>query len=159
PASHNDGLTRFYFDDDDPDKRFNVKLQGVRVGDVDKQVDFYLQAEQSVKELFSSANILFSSQPHLHNNPITPWFRKAYRLGATPEEIEASRGRLKVELDSYMTRASQTKCGTAVGSETFGYFMARSALRLGQVATEWSAESKDRSVLYANVEMVFPGSY
>ena len=54
-------------------------------------------------------------------------------------EFEADKRHLEAELDGYMAGASETKCGYAAGSEPMGYFLARSALRLGQAAAEWSA--------------------
>jgi lysophospholipase L1-like esterase len=159
PTGHNNQLSRLYFDDEDPDKRFNIKLRGVKVAGLDKQVDFYLQAQLNVKELFSSANVIYSSQPLLHNNAISIWYRKAYELGGTAEEIEADKGHLKADLDNYMAQASETKCDSSVGPQSVSYFMARSAVRLGQTAAEWSAESKDRDIFYTNTEMVFPAAY
>ena len=159
PSGQNSQLGRVYFDEQDPDKRFDIKLHGVTFAGLDKQVDFYLQAQQNIKELFSSANVIYSSQPLLHNNAISQWYRKAYELGGTAEEIEADRGHLKADLDSYMAKTSETRCDKLIASHSVGYFMARSALRLGPAAAAWSAESRERSISYANTEMVFPAAY
>ena len=42
--------------------------------------------------------------------------------------------------------------------KSLGYFMARSALGMEKAASEWAAESANRSIRYSNVEMIFPGS-
>ena len=58
-----------------------MKLRDVKMSDLDKQVDFYVLSQRNVKELFSSANILFSSQPILANNAVSVWYRKAFEFG------------------------------------------------------------------------------
>jgi hypothetical protein len=149
---------RVYFDDHDPDKRFEVKLRGLKIGGLDTQVDFYLLAEQNVKDLFSSSNILFSTQPLLRPAG-SPWYRRAFRLDISAEAVAADKQELKAALDEYMAREAETPCDSTMGSPTLGYFMARSAMRLEQKAAEWDAHANGRRIFYANTEMVFPGSY
>ena len=42
------------FDDTEPDKRFVVKMRDLTMSVLDKQVDFYLQSQRNVTQLFSS---------------------------------------------------------------------------------------------------------
>jgi hypothetical protein len=155
PNRRNNQLDQIYLADDDSDKGY--RMRGLTIGDLDKQVEFYLLAQQNVRKLFDSANILYSSQPLLHNNAISPWYRKAYRLQGTETGLEADKSHLQADLDGYMTKASTTKCANRLSPYTLGYFMGRSALRLEQAVATWSAESKIRDIVYANAEMVFPG--
>jgi len=155
PSRRNNQFDQIYLADDESDKGY--RMRDLTIGDLDKQVKFYLLAQQNVKKMFDSANILFSSQPLLHNNAISPWYRKAFRLQDTKNGLEADKGHLKADLDSYMTKASATKCANRLSPYTLGYFMGRSALRLEQAVATWSAESKNRDIVYTNAEMVFPG--
>jgi hypothetical protein len=158
PEEHNPLRDRVYFDETDPDKRFLVKLRDVKAADLDKQVEFYVLAQRNVKELFSSANIIFSSQPILANNAVSPWYRRAFEFGHKREDIEADKGHLKADLDNFMKQTGETRCGVSLAAQSLGYFMARSALRMEKVASEWAAESTNRSIRYRNVETIFPGS-
>jgi hypothetical protein len=158
-ATPNNQVGRVYIDDDEPDPRFRMKLRGLRIADVDRQVDFYLQAQRNILDSFSSANVLLSSQPLLHDNVVTENFRKAFTLSNPPIEAESEKRRLAADLDGYMARAKDTKCDSKVASPTLGYFMARSALRLEHAVSEWSTESPNRTALYTNVEMLFPRQY
>lgn len=159
PTGQNGQLGRLYFDDADPDKRFLIKLRGLTFSGLDKQVEFYLLAQQNVKELFSTASILFSSQPLLYDNAISSSYRKAFDLQGTQESVAAGRNALTVDLDKHMAQASQTVCNDKISSQALGYFMGRSALHLGQAAAAWSSETKARSILYANPEMLFTGEH
>jgi hypothetical protein len=158
PEERTSQLDRIYFDETEPDKRFLVKLRDVKVSDLDKQVDFYLFSQRNVMELFSSANILFSSQPILYNNAVSAWYRKAFGLNEerTADDAAADKERLKTDLDNFMQENGKTRCGSAVGSQALGYFMARSALSMEKAASEWAAESTNRSIRYSNVETIFP---
>jgi hypothetical protein len=160
PEEQSPQLDRIYFDDTDPDKRFLVKMRDVKLSDLDKQVDFYVLSQRNVKELFSSANIIFGTQPLLAHNAVSAWYRKAFELseGKTAGDVASDKAQLKAELDSFIKENGQTKCGSAVGPQALGYFMARSALHLEKVASEWAAESTNRSIRYTNVETIFPGS-
>lgn len=155
----NNQLQRLEFDDQEPDKRFTIKLRGLTMAELDKQVDFYIRAQQNVKELFSSAHVIFSSQPLLHNNAVTPVYRKAFDLQATPDQLQASKVHLRADLDAYMAKNSGTKCDDRVSAPSLGYFMARSALQMEQIAPQWSGESRQRSIRYTNTEMIFPSTY
>jgi hypothetical protein len=135
------------------------RMSGIKVGDLDKQMAFYLQAQQSVKDLLSAPNVLYSSQPLLHNNAVSTAYRKAYSLGETAQDADAAKRQLKADLDGYMAKAADTPCAPGVAPQSLGYFMGRSALRLEEVVSRWSADSKGRTVLYANTEMVFPGGF
>ncbi|MFZ0693967.1 MAG: SGNH/GDSL hydrolase family protein, partial [Alphaproteobacteria bacterium] len=156
PSQQNGQFDRLYFDNEDPDKRFTIKMRGLKMADLDKQIDFYLLAQENVMNLFSSAKIIYSTQPQMFDNAVAPNYRKAYTLEATRESVEAAKGRLNAELDGYMARASETKCDSRAGSAVVGYFMARSALRMEQAAAEWSKRFENRTILYFNAEMAFP---
>ena len=158
-AAPNNQLGLVYIDDEEPDARFRMKLRGLKFADMDRQADFYIQAQRNMVDLFSSANILLSSQPLLHENVVASNFRKAFAFANTPEQSEAEKRRLSTDLNDYMTKTRDTKCDSKVGPQALGYFMARSAVRLDQAVAAWSAESPNRSVLYTNVEMLFPDSY
>ena len=158
-AAPNDHLGLVYIDHEEPDARFRMKLRGLKFADIDRQVDFYLQAQRNMMDLFSSANILLSSQPLLHQNAVTPNYREAFAFANTYAESEAKKRLLSAELDAYMTKTKDTKCDSKVASQALGYFMARSAMRLDQAVAAWSAESPNRSVLYTNVEMLFSELY
>ena len=150
---------RLYFDSQEGDRRFDIKLSGVTFRDLDRQLAFYLQAESSVKELFSRANVLFATQPLLYRNPVSPWYRRAYRLaGAAPDSADAKR-RLSADLDAYMAKVATSACGSQGDVHPLGYFMPRSALALERKVAEWSPASPERRMLYANVEMLFPDTY
>jgi hypothetical protein len=152
-------IGQVFIDDDDPDPRFRMKLRGLRIADVDRQVDFYLQAQRNMVTLFSSANILLSSEPLLHENVVTDAYRKAFDFSHSRIDTESAKRRLAADLDAYMAKAKDIKCDSKVGPPTLGYFMARSALRLEQDAAAWAAQPSNRSVLYTNVEMLFPNRY
>jgi hypothetical protein len=158
-SAPNEPTGQVYIDDEDPDPRFRMKLRGVTVADVDRQVDFYLQAQGNIVALFSSANVLLSSEPLLHENVVTDAYRKAFDFSHSPTEREGAKRRLVADLDAYMAKAKDTKCNSKVGPPTLGYFMARSASHLEQAASVWSAQASNRSVLYTNVEMLFPNRY
>ena len=158
-AAPNNQLGQVYIDDEEPDARFRMKLRGLKFADIDRQVDFYLQAQRNMMDLFSSANILLSSQPLLHENVVTSNFRKAFAFANTPAESEAEKRRLAADLDDYMAKTKDTKCDGKVNSQALGYFMARSAMRSDQAVASSSAGSPNRSVLYTNVEMLFPALY
>jgi len=159
PEGQNNQLQRLEFDDEDPDKRFTIKLRGLTMAELDKQVDFYIAAQQNVKELFSSAHVIFSSQPLLHDNAISPFYRKAFDLQATGDQLQASKVRLRADLDAYIAKNSATKCNERVSAPSLGYFMARSALQMEQIAPQWSGEARHRTIRYANTEMIFPSVY
>lgn len=147
---------RLYFDPQDGERRFDVKLSGVTFSELDRQLTFYLQAERNVKELFSRANILFATQPLLYRNPVSPWYRPAFRLaGANADD----KRRLGADLDAYMAKVATRACGSLGDVHPLGYFMPRSALALERRVAEWSAAPAGRRVLYANAEMLFPDRY
>lgn len=154
PDAQQSEVSRVYADNADPDRRFDIKLRGVTFGDLDRQLTFYLQAEQNVKELFSRANILFTTQPLLHRNPVSPWYRKAFSLSGADL---AGKAKLAADLDAYMAKTSATPCGQLADAHPLGYFMPRSELALERKAEEWS--TPDRRLLYANVEPLFPDRY
>lgn len=160
PTGQNSQLSRLYFDDTDPDKRFVIKLRDLKFSELDKQVEFYLLAQQNVKELFSSANIIYGSQPYLFDSAVSPSYRKAFDLQGTQDSIAMGRDAMKADLDNHMAKASEATCNDKVAPQALGYFMGRAALRLGQAASEWAAEAKgSRSITYVNPEMLFPGDY
>lgn len=145
-----------YFDDSDPDKRFLIKMRGLTMRDLDKQVDFYIQAQMNVKQMFGGANVLFSTQPFLHDNAISPLYRRAYDLEAPATDRQGAKDNLKKELDAFMAKDGGVACGNSVSSRALGYFIGRSAMALEEVVPRWSSESSGRSIRYANTEMVFP---
>jgi lysophospholipase L1-like esterase len=157
PASGHQ-LDRLETDESDPDARFRIKLRDLTLAELDRQVDFYVQAQDGVKELFSNANVLFSTQPVLHNNAISPAYRKAFDPRLADQEVAIGKQGLREALDAYMAKTSTTKCTNQISSQALGYFLARSALRLDQAAQKWLADSKTRSIRYANTEMLFPAS-
>ena len=121
--------SRVYADTADPDRQFDMKMRGVTFGDLERQVTFYLQAQQNVKELFSRANVLFATQPLLHRNPVSPWYRKAFSLsGADP----AAKANLTTDLDAYLKQKATQPCGYGSDASPVGYFTPRSALALDQ---------------------------
>lgn len=156
---HGSESDRLSFDPQDADRRFDIKLRGVTFADLDRQLTFYLQTEGNVKELFSRANILFSTQPLLYRNPVSPWYRRAYRLDGAAPDIADDKRRLAADLDVYMARAAAKPCGSLEDVHPLGYFMPRSALALERRVAEWSTASAGRRVLYTNVEMLFPDRY
>jgi lysophospholipase L1-like esterase len=158
PAPNNQ-IGQVYIDDEDPNPQFRIKLRGLRIADLDRQVEFYLQAHRNMVDLFSSANVLLSTEPLLHNNLVTDTYRAAFDFSRSSAETESNKRRLAAELDAYMAKAKDTKCDSTLDLPTLGYFMARSALRLEQSAAEWSTALSDRRVLYTNVEMLFPNRY
>jgi lysophospholipase L1-like esterase len=158
-SAPNDQVGQVYVDEDDPDPRFRMKLRGLKVADLDRQVDFYLQAQRNMVTLFSSANVLLSSEPLLRDNGVTETYRRAFDFSRSEAEMASSKRQLATELDAYMARSKDTKCGSGLNGPTVGYFMARSALRLEQAAGEWSSRPAGRSVLYTNVEMLFPNRF
>jgi len=149
-------LGEVFFDEADPDKRFLVKMRGLTMRDLDRQVEFYLQAQNNVRQLFSGSNVLFSTQPFLHDNALSPWYRRAYDLEAPAADRQAARATLKKELDDFIAKGGDTKCGHSVSAEALAYFIGRSAMALEGIVPAWTAGSAGRSIRYANTEMVFP---
>jgi hypothetical protein len=158
PAPNNQ-IGEVFIDGDEPDPRFQMKLRGLTIASLDRQVDFYLQAHRNIVDLFGSANVLLSTAPLLHDNAVTHTYRMAFDYSLTPTEAESDKRRLTAELDAYMAKARDTKCDSRANSPTLGYFMARSAVRLEQSVAEWSTQPSNRKVLYTNVEMLFPNRY
>lgn len=158
PPKPNPMLDRITFDDAEPDKRFVVKMRDLTMSVLDKQVDFYLQSQRNVTELFSSANILLSSQPLLAENVLSASYRSAFEFGEKPEAAAAGKERLKADLDQFMKQNGDTSCNSGLTPQILSYFMARSALRLEKAASEWAAQSTTRSIRYSNVDIAFPGS-
>jgi hypothetical protein len=158
-AAPNAPVGETFIDQDEPDPRFQIKLRGLTIAGLDRQVDFYLQAHRNMVDLFSSANLLLGSAPHLHNNGVTNAYRPAFDYSLSPAEAAREKRKLAAELDAYMAGAKDTKCDSRANSSTLGYFMARSALRQEQSVAEWSTAAADRKVLYTNVEMLFSNLY
>lgn len=156
PEQQSSESDRLYVDPQDGDRRFDIKLSGVTFSELDRQLTFYLRAERNVKELFSRANILFATQPLLYRNPVSPWYRPAFRLAGASADDER---RLSADLDAYMAKVATRACGGLGDVHPLGYFMPRSALALERRVAEWSAASAERRLLYANVEMLFPDRY
>lgn len=154
--SYNRQLDRIYFDEEDPDARFRIKMLGNTIAGLDKQVSFYLLAQNNVRQLFSDANILFSSQPLMFDNALGSGYRTLYSPFADAEKAASERSALVETLDGFMAKHGTTKCDTRVASTTLGYFMARSAMALEDAASIWDSEDLDRRVLYANAEMAMP---
>jgi len=141
------------FDDTEPDQRFRIKLAGVTAAVQDAQVSFYLQSQRNIMNLFGRANVLFSTQPLLWDNAITPAYRTAF--GAEGHGMAT----LEADLDAYMAKHRNARCDRArevVPSELLGYFMARSALRLSEFAAEAQQHDPSRHILYRNVEAALP---
>jgi lysophospholipase L1-like esterase len=158
PAPNNP-IGQVFVDDDEPNPQFRIKLRGLTVADLDRQVAFYLQAQRNIVELFSSANVLLSTEPLLHDNSVTDAYRAAFAFSPSPAEVARDKRRLGAELDAYMAKAKDTRCDSTLDLPALGYFMARSALHLEQAVAEWSARPSDRHVLYTNVEGLFPDRY
>ena len=140
------------FDEKETDTRFDVKVANLTMAEQDRQVEFYLQSQRNVLDLFHRANVLFSTQPMLYENAITGSYREAFRPGAT----EAAHTRLKDELDQFMTRSNGLPCNSTITSQAGSYFMARSSLRLMDLVEHERAANPSRIVLYYNAEPALP---
>jgi lysophospholipase L1-like esterase len=158
PAPNNQ-IDQVDVDESDPDPQNRIRLRGLKVADLDRQLAFYLQAKRNIVDLFSSANVLLSTEPLLHDNKVADAYRAAFDFSQPPATAERSKRRLGAELDAYMAKARDTRCDSALDLPTLGYFLGRSALRLEQAVAEWSARPAGRSVLYTNVEMLLPSRY
>jgi hypothetical protein len=151
PATNSAGSRDVYIDNDEPDARFRFKLRGLKVAEEDKQVNFYLQAERNVLALFQHANVIFGTQPYYYPTPISS-YRNAFR----PEATDADRTALRDELDRYMSQNKDTDCSSKLASAMLGYFSARSALAMRELAATAQAADKSRRVMYYNTEAAFP---
>jgi len=140
------------FDEKDPEPRFRMRMAGLTFGEHDRQMEFYLQAQRNVLSLFSRSNVILSSQPVMYNNAITPAYRSAFSPGGTEREAKE----LKAALDQYMTEHSSDMCSSAVSSQSLGYFMARSALKLNDLASDRQALDRSRHIFYVNTEWSMP---
>lgn len=156
PAAHNRQMSRVYIDDSDPDRRFDIKMSNNTVRGLDKQVRFYLDAQRNVKDLFSDANVLFSTQPLMYGNALGDSYRDAFSVVSDESALISARARLKDSLDTYMSKNGDVECGAQIASQTLGYFMGRSALALERAVEGWDAESEDRRVFYLNAEFAMP---
>lgn len=159
PESRTSNQDQLRADDQDGDKRFNIKMREVPFKSLDRQTVFYVQAEKSVKDIFPAANVIFSTQPLLYRNPVSPWYRKAFNPAANKSEIKYSRERLEADLDSYMAHSGASPCGRPGTVDPLGYFIARSALSLERQVGTWATTAHNRALLYANVETLFPERY
>lgn len=159
PEEQNSTLEQLRFDDRDGDKRFNIKMRDVPFKSLDRQVDFYLQAEESVKDIFPRANILFSTQPLLYRNPVSSWYRKAFSPDSNEKEATYAIERLEADLDSYMAANAAGLCGQLGTLHPLAYFIARSALSLKRQTARWATTAPNRALLYTNVETLFPERY
>jgi hypothetical protein len=144
-------------DDTDPDKsrRFRIKLAGVTVGNQDPQVELYLQAQRNVLALFRRANVLFSTQPVYWDNTVSPFYRAAFAPGGTDF------GPLTTDLDAFMSKNKSVSCEhyaniQPIAGLVHGYFFARSALRLMDLAAEAQKAEPSRRIMYQNAEGALP---
>ncbi len=140
------------FDEKDPEPRFRLRMAGLTFGEHDRQMEFYLQAQRNVLALFSGSNVILSSQPVMYNNAITP----AYRSAFSPDGTEREAKELTVALDKYMSEHSSDRCSSAVSSQSLGYFMARSALKLNDLVADRQVLDRSRHVFYVNTEWSMP---
>jgi hypothetical protein len=159
PEGRNSTHEQLKVDDSDGDKRFNIKMRDVTFKSLDRQIVFYLQAEKSVKDIFPHANVLFSTQPLLHRNPVSRWYRKAFNPASDERETTNARKHLEADLDAYMTNNAEGQCGQLGTLHPLAYFIARSALGLERQIGRWATAAPNRALLYANVETLFPERY
>jgi hypothetical protein len=151
PANKAAPPTGLYVDNNDTDARFRIKMRGLKISEEDKQVDFYLQAERNVLALFQHANVVFGTQPYYYNTPTA-----SYRSAFSPSATDADRAVLRDELDRYMRANGEAACSSNLSSYLLGYFSARSALRLKELAEAAQAKDNSRKIMYFNTESVFP---
>jgi hypothetical protein len=159
PEGEGAGHEQLRIDDQDGDKRFNIKMRDVPFKSLDRQTDFYVQAEKSVKDIFPGANVVFSTQPLLYRNSVSPWYRKAFNATGKEQEIKYARERLAADLDAYMTTKATSPCGQLGTLDALGYFIARSALNLEHEVGRWATTPGNRALMYVNVEALFPERY
>lgn len=152
-------LGQIYFDDEDPDKRFSIKMKGVTFKGLDEQVAFYLQAQLAVKESFSSANLIFSSQPYLYGSAASEHYRTAYDPLLAPDKIQTEKKDLVADLERFRSQWADTTCNNSISAQALGYFSARAAVELERSVSEWAKKSTQRSIQFASTEMVFPSEY
>ena len=143
---------RLVLDPGEADRRFDIKMAGLTMAEEDRQIEFYLQSQRNVLELFHRANVLFSTQPQLYDNAVANSYRAAFRPGAADE----IRVKLKAELDAYMAQSGNAPCGSQANSYPLGYFMGRSSLHLMEMAARMQAEESSRHVVYYNTEPALP---
>ncbi len=140
------------FDEKDPEPRFRLRMAGLTFGNHDRQMEFYLQAQRNVLSLFGRSNVILSSQPVMYNNAITPAYRSAFSPGGTERDTKE----LVAALDRYMSEHCSDKCSSATSSQSLGYFMARSALKLNELASARQPLDRSRHILYVNTEWSMP---
>jgi hypothetical protein len=145
--------TPVMFDNTESDQRFAVKLSNVTAAAQDSQLDFYLNAERDIIELFHHANVLLSTQPLFADNVAAPSYRRAFAPGG------GSFADVDGELDRYMAAHRNDRCAPrdkldAAGLR--GYFVARSALRLAEVVDAAQKSDSGRHIIYRNLEGALP---
>jgi hypothetical protein len=152
PTQHAGTPRGLYVDGSEPDERFRIKLEGLKVREEDRQVDFYLQAQRNVLSLFHRSSVLFSTQPYYYDNAVSPSYRPAFG----PAASDATRAGLRDDLDRFMRQKGQAPCSSELASQMLGYFAGRSGLLLRELAGVAQAAETSRKVVYTNTEAVFP---
>lgn len=144
--------SEIFFDESEADKRFELKVAGLTIAEQDRQIEFYLQSQRNMLALFHRSNVILSTQPQLYDNAVAASYRAAFG----PNASEASRAKLRAELDQYMDRSKDDSCSSQGNSKPGGYFIGRSSLRLMELAAHSEREeSPARTVVYYNTESVF----
>jgi hypothetical protein len=153
PAEIKEGLPAgLVFDREDPDPRFLIKMEKLTFAAQDRQMTFYLQSERNVLALFPRANVILSSQPLMYDNAISP----AYRPAFDPRGRGEGRAAVTEQLDRFMAENGATRCSSKHSSQLLGYFMARSAMKLEELALAAQKADGARHIGYWNIEWVFP---
>jgi len=152
PAEPNFNTGNVREDISDPDSRFRVKMAGVTIGDLLRQLEFYISSELSIAALFNKANIIFSTQPMYFDNFVSNYYRSSFGPSASAQ----SRAKLKLDLDAFMNTNKDHACGWKTINDSASVFMGLSALRLRDVITTLKERDNSRHLSYENAEAALP---
>lgn len=134
------------------DKRFQLRLAGLKTSVQDDQLRFYMQAQQNLLNLFPRANMILSTAPAMYDNGMTFNYRKTFHPSGTAKD----RAALEKDLDDYMKQKADKACNINDGPALTGYFLARSALALQDFVANAKKKDTSRHIEYVNTEASMP---
>jgi len=152
PQVENPLLRNMEFDKTAVAARSSIRTKGLTVSEQDRQIEFYLQAQRNVIALFNHANVIMSTQPMMNDSDVYPAYRAFFSLKGTVQDLT----QLNKALDEYMQENKSNSCSTDLRPKMLGYFMGRSALKLGDLVAEEQSANVGRHIIYMNPERALP---
>jgi len=144
-----------YLTESTPESRTNA-IRNVPWIEVDRQVQFYLDTERQIANLFPKAGVILSTQPMV--NQFRGHFMNIYDYPAGSPEREKAIAQLENSIRAVYESMQDEACGDRLKGENFGYFFARIALGTERLAKTMSKE-QGRPILYENMGRFFEDDF